>query len=174
MGYIIYSFIYNFICLGYLCIYYKKYIFLRQQVWKIMLNYLSGLGNPEILMNIMWFRGFSRFTISTVITTFFSALVTYYLLKGVLLLKKKKAVMKINQKKFSSKSMLLHYMTKTEFWCVKHKFYQFLKHLKMWFQDMCMISISIIIMIKFMLNYISNSFIFLANSFLKNLNMQSS
>ena len=43
---------------------------------------MSGLGIPEILMNIMSCQGFDKSSISTVILIYLNALVIYYLYKS--------------------------------------------------------------------------------------------
>ena len=86
---------------------------------------MSGLGIIEMMMNIMSCNDSSKLTISIVTITCCSALVPYYLSKGFLLFKKKKVKFKIYQNKFSRKSILLHYMTKTAFWRVKQKYHPF-------------------------------------------------
>ena len=52
-------------------------------------TFFSGLGVYKIFMNIMSCHGFSKYSTSTVILTFRSALVPYYLSKGFVIVEKK-------------------------------------------------------------------------------------
>ena len=49
---------------------------------KTKFNNFSGLGIPDIFMNIMSCHGFVKYSISTVILTCFNAIVPHYLSEG--------------------------------------------------------------------------------------------
>ena len=127
IGCFIYQFIVNFICLDYLGILQRKLSSEENKFWKTKFNDLSGLGIPEILMNIMPCHGFSKLTTSTVILTCHSAFVPYYWTKRVFIVEKYKFFLWIYQNEFSSKSIILYHTIKTDFWRVKQHFHKMFK-----------------------------------------------
>ena len=80
IGTVIYTIIDNYICLDYMGMLQYKWskhdIFFKDQV-----QWFSGLGIPEIFINIMPCHGFSKPSISTVISTCCSDLDPYYISK---------------------------------------------------------------------------------------------
>ena len=66
----------------------KKSYLLTTKDLKMKFNDLSGLGIPEILMDIISYHDFSNFTISTMVITCHGALVTCYLSKVFIIVEK--------------------------------------------------------------------------------------
>ena len=83
----IYTIIDNYICLDYLVLIQEKFPKHDNNFENTRFKDFSRLGIPEILMNIISCRGFSKSSVLTVILTCRSALVPYYLSKRFIIVK---------------------------------------------------------------------------------------
>ena len=77
MGDVIYAIIDNYICIDYLGLFQYKWSKHDNNFENTKFNNVSGLGIPEILMNIISCYGCSKSSISTVISTIHGDLVPY-------------------------------------------------------------------------------------------------
>ena len=82
IGAVIYTIVDDYICINYLGLFQDNSFKYDNKFKNTKLNDLSGLGIPDILMNIMSFHGFAKSSILTVILTCRNALVPYYFSKG--------------------------------------------------------------------------------------------
>ena len=82
IGSVIYTIIDEYICLDYLGLLQEKLSKHDDKSKNAKFNNLSGLGIPDILVNIMSGHGFVKSSISTFILTCRNALFPYYLSKG--------------------------------------------------------------------------------------------
>ena len=84
---VIYTIVYNFICLYYLCMIQDNIFKHENKFEKTELNNFSGLGIPDILMSIISCHVFSKYPISTVVISCRSPIVPYYLSKVFVVVK---------------------------------------------------------------------------------------
>ena len=92
IGSVIYTIINNYICIGYMIMMQDNLSNHDNNFKNTKLNNVSGLGIPDVLMNIMSCHGFLQPSISKVILTCGSALVPYYPSKGFVIVETKEGV----------------------------------------------------------------------------------
>ena len=85
IGAVIYIIIDDYICIDYLGLLQENVSKQNNKFENTKFNDWYGLGIPEILMNIISYHGFYKYSILTVILKFHNALVPYDLSKGFLI-----------------------------------------------------------------------------------------
>ena len=88
IGAVMYGIIDNYICHYFMGLFQERQSKHDNKFEKNKFNYLSGLGIPNILMNIMSCNGFDKSSILTVILTCRSDLVPHYLYKGFVIVER--------------------------------------------------------------------------------------